>query len=207
MDNSVEDVPLHAIYSSELSSREQRGSARQIKAVKQFVVAVLVNGVPVNMDLDACAEASIALRELWEQLRRPRLRTAPRLRAYGGSEVPALGECDVDVEYKGQRLRLPLGFVNSTRERGLFGVPWISAFEAVTVNAIDSEERLSELLREFADVYEPSTGCIKGYTGHLYFKEGAPFKINKARSVPYAYRPLVEEELISTGESKSAEFY
>ena len=85
--------------------------------------------------------------------------------------------------------------MNSTRERCLFGVPWISAFETVTVNAIDSKERLSELLREFADVFEPSTGCIKGYTGHLYLKEGAPFKINKARSVPYAYRPLVEEEL------------
>ena len=107
VDNSVEDVPLHAIYSSELSSREQRWSARQVNAVKQFVVAVQVNGVPVNMDLDTCAEGSIASRELWERLRRPRLRTAPRLRAYGGSEVPALGECDVEVEYKGRRLRLP----------------------------------------------------------------------------------------------------
>ena len=152
--------------------------------MKLFGVAIRVNGVPVNMDIHICADASIASRELWERLPRPRLRTTPRLRAYGGSEVPALGECDVDVKYKGRRLRLPLVFVDSTRERGLFAVPWITAFEAVTVNAIDSEERLSELLKEFADDFEPSTGCKKGYSGHLYFKNGAQFKINKARPVP-----------------------
>ena len=189
----VEDIPLHAIYSSGQSARDHVISSKRIKSVKQFVVALQVNGVPVHMDIDTCAEASIGSRELWEQLRRPRLRPAPRLRAYGGAEVPALGECDVDVDYKGRNLRLPLVFVNSSRERGLFGVPWISAFEAVTINAINSEERLSELLREFIDVFESSTGCIKGYTGHLYFKEGAQFKINKARPLPYAHRPLVEE--------------
>ena len=36
---------------------------------------------------------------------------------------------------------------------------------------------------------------IKGHTGHLYLKDGAQFKLNKARPIPYAYRPLVEEEL------------
>lgn len=58
------------------------------------------------------------------------------------------------------------------------------------VNALNLEQRL-DALREFADVFEPSMGCI----GHMYFKDGAQLKLNKARLVPYAYCPLVEVEL------------
>ena len=111
----------------------------QINAVEQFVVTPRVNGILVRMDLDTCAETSIASRELWEQLRQPRLRPAPRLRAYGGSEVFALGECDVEVEYQGRKERLPLVCIDSTREKGLFGRPWIDSFRAVTVNTISNE--------------------------------------------------------------------
>ena len=58
------------------------------------------------------------------------------------------------------------------------------------------------LLKEFNDVFEPPTGCMKKYVGHLYFKPDAVFKMNKPRPVPYAYRPLVEawlERLVQQG--------
>ena len=53
--------------------------------------------------LDTCAEASIASHSLWHRLGEPALKTPPKLRAYGGGEVPALGQCDVDVQYEGKR--------------------------------------------------------------------------------------------------------
>ena len=164
-------------------------------ASKPFNVEVSINGVPVTMALDTCADTSIASSALWRQLGEPALTSAPVIRAYGGAAVRALGQCDVDVVYEGQGKNLPLVFVESARERGLFGLPWIDAFKAVRVNNVDAEDRLAALLNEFADVFEPSTGSIKSHTAHLYFKPGAVFKMNKARPVPFAYRPLVEEEL------------
>ena len=181
-------VPLNVIKQVDAGSKQ----------TERFAVTPTVNGVPVEMDLDTGAEASIAFREVWEQLSRPKLHAAPRLRAFGGTEVATIGQCLVEVGYKGRSLQLPLVFVQSTKGHGLFGAPWIRAFEAVTVNAVNNDDaQLSALLHEFSDVIEDrdEVGCIKGHRAHLYFKPDTEFRINKARPVPYAYRPLVEKEL------------
>lgn len=115
------------------------------------------------------------------------------IRAYGEAAVPALGQCIVDVGYKSQRKKLPLVFVKSAREL-LFGQPWIDAFKAIRVN-VKANDRYTSLINEFAVVFEPLNSSIKGHTAHLYFKPDAVFKMNQARPVPFAYRPLVEEEL------------
>ena len=113
------------------------------------------------MELDTCAEESIALSSLWHRLGKPAFKPPPKLRIYGGGEVPALGKCDVDVHYESQRRRLPLVFVESPKERALFGLPWINTFNAVNVNNVDANSRLTALLKEFNDVFEPSTSCMK----------------------------------------------
>lgn len=69
-------------------------------ASKQFNLKVSVNGVPVTMALDTCADTSIASSAFWRQLGEPALSSAPTIRAYGGAEVPALGQCVVDVVYE-----------------------------------------------------------------------------------------------------------
>ena len=160
-----------------------------------FTVQVLINELPLSMDVDTCAEVSVASSAVYEQLGRPKLGPAPRLRAYGGADIPTLGQCDVEVRFRGQRKRLPLVFVKSPREKGLFGRPWIKQFEILNVNSVSPDPRLSSLLDEFADVFGTSTGCIRGHKAHLYFKEGAQFRMNRSRPVPYAFRPAVESEL------------
>ena len=50
---------------------------------RYYHVTTIVNGKPVVMDLDTCAEITIVSPEVYNQLGRPRLETAPRLRAYG----------------------------------------------------------------------------------------------------------------------------
>lgn len=154
-----------------------------------------VNGVAFEIALDTCADASIAPSSLWRKLGKPSLSLAPSICAYGGAAVPAIGQCEVDVGYEGKQMRLPLVFVESPRVRGLFGVPWIDAFNAVQINNIDADDRLVALLKEFDEVLEPISGSIKGHVAHLHFKPGAVFRMNKARPVPFAYRPLVVEEL------------
>ena len=73
----------------------------------------------------------------------------------------ALGQCDVEVQYNSQRRMLPLVFVESPKERALFGLPWINVFKAVKVNNVYAYSRLTALIKEFNDVFEPSTGCMK----------------------------------------------
>lgn len=63
------------------------------------------------------------------------------------------------------------------------------------MNNVEADGQLAALLKEYADMFESTTGSIKGHVAHLYFKPGALFKLNKAWPVPFAYRPLVEEEL------------
>ena len=178
----------HLAMVNKNDSTLRKKSSAEVNTVssERFGVSPSVNGVTVNMDIDTCAEASIVSSAVWDALNRPVLKPAPRLRAYGGGEVAALGQCLVNVEYEGQRRRLPLVFVKSARERGLFGIPWINAFNAVKVNEVEEEFRLGAILSEFADVFEPATGCIKGHRGHLYLKPEPRFKMNKPRPVPFA---------------------
>jgi hypothetical protein len=63
------------------------------------------------------------------------------------------------------------------------------------VNNIDSDDQLATLLKEFDYVFAPSSGSIKCHLAHLHFKPDFVFKMNKARPIPYSYRPFVEEEL------------
>ncbi|XP_054752475.2 uncharacterized protein K02A2.6-like [Lytechinus pictus] len=51
------------------------------------------------------------------------------------------------------------------------------------------------LQQEFADVFEEGLGKAKGPPASLHLKEGARPKFCKARNVPFALRPAVEEEL------------
>ena len=192
-----DDVTINTIQSNQPRRVTSCGVApvQREELTQQFSVKVTVNGMKVEMALDTCADASIASSSVWRQLGKPALSPAPTIRAYGGATVPALGQCNVDVCYEGRHKRLPLVIVESQNARALFGVPWIEAFNAVRVNNIDADDRLASLLKEFEDVFAPTSGSIKGHVAHLHFKPDSVFKMNKARPVPYAYRPIVEEEL------------
>ena len=58
------------------------------------------------------------------------------------------------------------------------------------------------LQQEYADVFEPGLGTAKVPPAKLHPKEGARPKFCKARNVPFALRPAVEEELKRMQEEK-----
>lgn len=60
-----------------------------------------VNDHPNRMQVDTEAMSSVAFAAVWEYIGKPRLVVAPRLRSYGGESVPTIGQCEVNVEYKG----------------------------------------------------------------------------------------------------------
>ena len=195
-DEDSDSVTIHTVHVPANRVSLYNNCCAQVNTVqsKQFDVTATINCVPVRLALETCAVASIAtssLRHRFGQM----LSSPLKLHAYGGGEVPALGQCDVEIEYEGQRRKLPLIFVEFPNKRGLFGLPWINAFKAVTVNNVDTNTSLTAMLNEFNDVFEPLTGLMKGHVGHLYLKPDAVFKMNKLRPVPYAYRPQVKVKL------------
>lgn len=126
-----------------------------------FVVTLTVNIEPVTIEVYTCAEVTIASSTVYNLLWRLLLSLVlPQLRAYGETNSATLGQCRVNVDYNGQHQQLSNVFVLSPTERGLFGRPWINAFNAVTVNSVAAMPELSELLIEFRDVFKPSTGFI-----------------------------------------------
>ena len=122
-DNDSYSVTRHTVHVPAERASLHNSCCVQVNTVqsKQFDVTATVNGVPVSMALDICAEGIIASSSLWHRLGKPALKPPPKLRAYGGGEVPAIGQCDVEVHYESQRQRLPLVFVESPKERALFG--------------------------------------------------------------------------------------
>ena len=111
-EDDSDSVTIHTVHvpAEQASLRSSCGAKVNTVQSKQFDVTATVNGVPISMALDTCAEASIASSSLWHRLGKPALKSPPKFRAYGVGEVPALGQCDVEVQYEGQRRKLPLVF-------------------------------------------------------------------------------------------------
>ena len=96
---------------------------RVLTVSSQFNIEVMINGILLKMKLDTGAEASVAPKKFWFQLGCPNLHSASRLRAYGGSKLPVLGQCDVNVQFNGRDKQLQLVILDSDCAAPLFWMP------------------------------------------------------------------------------------
>ena len=60
---------------------------------------------------------------------------------------------------------------------------------------LPDKDRLDTILDKYSDVFEDKLGTFKSAKAKLTLKEDAQAHFHKARAVPYALRPKVEEEL------------
>ena len=70
-------------------------------------------------------------------------------------------------------------------------------------------QNINQCVRELRSVFEPGLGTLKEYEAKIYVDPGAQLNYCKARSVPYAMRCKVEEELehlMSEGNIEPAQF-
>ena len=56
-------------------------------------------------------------------------------------------------------------------------------------------DQLQAVLNQNSDVFKPGVGTLKDYKAHIFINSTVPPIFCKARSVPYAMRPLVEAQL------------
>lgn len=117
------------------------------------------------------------------------------------------GQILVDVEHNGQQATLPLLVVRAeSYAPPLLGRSWLTKIRLdwstlfsppisqVSVDQ-DNDVRVERLKEQYREIFKPEPGTVKGVNAKLYLKENVKPVFQRAHPVPYALRPVVEEEL------------
>ena len=117
-----------------------------------------------------------------------------RLKTYTGENLEVLGRLNVGVKYGEQFCQVPLLVVKGSGPP-LFGRDWLEKFR-LDWGAIQKIDTLVEhLFQEYAEVFLKKLDTMQEVQAHLEVKEGAVSRFYKPRSVPYATRSAIEQDL------------
>ena len=126
------------------------------------------------------------------------------LRTYTSEAIPVRGEVQVMVTYGEQKKKLTLSV---TRREGpcLLGREWLTSIcldrKAIGLAAMDTNQtRLNQVLKRYGEVFQDELGTMKTIKAKLKLKENATPKFHRPRTVPFALKEAVEQELNRLGE-------
>ncbi|KAI4895675.1 hypothetical protein NFI96_020671 [Prochilodus magdalenae] len=203
-ENNEEDASeIHTIYSVR----------QQIRGVEPITKIVKVNGTEVTFEVDTGCGVTVISKEqyskMWKKGTVPELdHSSLQLKTYTGEKLGVLGRIQVTVEYEGATKILPLIVVEGDGPN-LLGRAWLKelALEIHPIHkvAVKCKLKLEEVLGEHADVFKEELGQLKGTKATIQVDKEAQPKFYKPRPVPYAVKPLVEQELQRLVEEKIIE--
>ena len=165
-----------------------------------IVVELGVENTPVNFELDTGAAVTVMTTSTFHQLF-PEVqlqKSTVGLKTFTGELLQIVGEASVKVSYLDQEPRvLPLIVVEGTGPP-LLGRNWLQHFKLDwgNIKAMKLEQdRLRKLLQDFNRIFADELGTVTPLKAKLAVSPTAVPRFNRARPVPYALRPLVEQEL------------
>ncbi|XP_031432706.1 uncharacterized protein K02A2.6-like [Clupea harengus] len=173
-----------------------------MQRIKPFEVNMEVNKKKVNFEIDTGCSVSIMnekkFNEMWEENKRPKLNESKMsLKSYTGEKIKVVGVSEVKVNYAQQMKTLPLVVVKGTGP-SLLGRGWLEAlklkWDEIKHVKTDAHE-LQEVLSKHEDVFKKELGMLKGMKATIRVSAEARPKFYRPRSVPYAMRAKVEEEI------------
>ena len=168
-----------------------------------MMVSLELDHKEVQMEVDTGASASIiseaTYQKLWSRAEAPQLQpSTARLRTYTGEELKILGSITVVVKYRSQKERLKL-LVVAGPGPSLMGRDWLTKIRLdwQQLNHVQSRPfgSLQAILDRHCAVFKDELGLVRGTSAKIQLKPGAQPRFCKARSVPHALRPRVEQEL------------
>ena len=125
-------------------------------------------------------------------------RSSLELRTYTGEVMPVVGEATVDALYADQPSKtLPLVVVNG-QGPSLLGRNWLQHFvlEWQKIKLVRQDnDALRQLLAEYEEVFSDELGTLAPMKAKLSVSPSATPRFHRPRPVPYALKPLVEQEL------------
>ena len=167
------------------------------KSGKPFMLDVVLDGRPLQMELDTGAVVSLVSEKTYQTLfpDTPMQTSTVSLKTYSGEPLKVVGQREVEVYAERQTVRLPL-IVVAGEGPSLFGRDWLQAIQ-IDWRAIKQvrQHQLSDVLDKYKAVFQPGLGTLEGYKAQILVDPKSQPRFCKARSVPYALRSKVEEEL------------
>ena len=163
-------------------------------------VPMEINDKPVYMELDTGAAMTIMSEtQFKELLPGVELRESNvLLKTYSGERLPVKGESVVRVQHNGQSQELVLTIV-AGQGPSLLGRDWLKhlRLDWKEVHALSKHEEgsLEYLLDKYAELFSEELGTIKTFCAELNVDPAAKPKFFKARTVPFALRTAIEDEL------------
>lgn len=166
---------------------------RDRETPKPIMIDVTINGKIVPIEVDTGAAVTIMSHETWLTLfpDLPLRQSKIVLKTYTAEILTVRGECEVTVEHHGQKKSLIVTVVDGNRRNWLkcLRLDW---HRIANVSATD---QLEDILAEYQEVFKDERGKVRNFKATLHLKEGATPKFFRPRSVPFAIKGAVGEEL------------
>ena len=164
---------------------------------KPIEVSVMIDKQQLIMELDTGAAVSLVSEETYHRLwpQKQLQQAATVLRTYSGEQLHVCGCMEVEVVYGHQLFTLPLLVIKGNGP-SLFGRDWLSQIRLNwrEINMLQ-EETLQGILAQHKEVFQEGLGTLRGYTAKIHVDPSASPKFCKSRTIPYAFRLKVEDEL------------
>ena len=169
-----------------------------------IMVEVGLNDCNVMMEVDTGAAVSVMSKRIYEEIGGGRLEnTKVKLKTYTGEVVYPEGIGELNVKYDGQTRRLPIMVIEG-QVPSLLGRDWLGQLKLCWEKLIPVEKvvhkleiggRIEEMKVKYSEVFSGKLGCLKNFKVNIPVPEGTKPIYIKPRSVPYAMRKRVDEEL------------
>ncbi|XP_066946115.1 uncharacterized protein [Macrobrachium rosenbergii] len=177
------------------------------KGSNRILVNLPLNGTNVSMQVDTAADISVVSEELLSQI--PNLTLFPSrniLRDYNNTNIVLKGSTTVKVQYNRKLYyNLPLTVVTGKRQ-ALLGLDclkmikfdWPELFKLNQVrDTSNKSQTLEHLIDKYKEVFEEELVKVRNVTASLILKPDATPRFLAPRQIPYALKPLVEQEIRS----------
>ncbi|XP_041961667.1 uncharacterized protein K02A2.6-like [Alosa sapidissima] len=182
-----------------------------LRRVDPYMVEMKINGKGVCFEIDTGCSLTVmneqTLQKLWKDTKCPKVKPVKiHLETYTGDPVKVIGVASVRVKYKKQSCTLPLVVVEGNGP-SLLGRSWLEKIKINWKKIKDSRKAcdlqhmktetktLQQVLSEHENVFKEELGTLKGTKATIHVKANAVPRFFRPRSVPYAMRAKVEEEI------------
>lgn len=166
-----------------------------------ILIFMKINGKKVKFELDTGATVTVMGEDTFRNLfPRSRLKHSTlELKTYTGQQMDIVGETSIQVNYEQQQSQELNLVVVKGNGPTLLGRNWLKHFR-LDWNGIKSvisqqNNHLNVLLKEYQDLFTDELGTIKPFKARLAVDSMAEPRFYRPRPVPFAMRPVVEEEL------------
>lgn len=169
-------------------------------------MSVLMNNIPVTLQIDSASDITIVSEETWNLLGKPSTKKTEHVaNDASGKVLNLLSEFQCNITFNNVA-KNGTCFVTSVKNLNLLGIDFIEKFgfwnvpinsicNAIRINQIQSDEHEKVLKDKFPDVFSDSLGlCTKAQVKFYTKPETQPIFRHK-RPVAYAAIPAIDQEL------------